>query len=618
MTMVRQVQLRAGTTVVDLEATPYHLEAGSWVSSGANLELRLVVEASTLVEMDRHVAALQRMATRAAVYDQMLVGDAVEIWTKTCDALTTTAEFGATWLRKRVKSLVVVGQDPSTAAEQHYVVRITLSCEVDEVWRRAAPITVLEATSGVTVRTDGGLTAVSAALLGRRIAWSSTTGVTVRYRWLAAAANTDFFKISGTTIKSWWDNSARRFKLQDNAGTPVIGQSSQYTFAVGQEVDVVFRWTPTTGMAIWVSGVADGSAAACTFAQADTYTLFEPTGSQSILSAQVWPTALTDAQCAGLNTWGRPEAELPLCIPPPNTKLLNAGYSLYNGPGDAEGPLRIVLDGDAQDFAQVRVGWRPLRIPAAWRWECENGTLGTGTVSTADATASGGFVARYTPADTAWGTRTTLVLAADPDDVPTLQGEHRLLLACRDAAAAVNVNQVRWRLVMAGQAEDWSDAFALAAVSTYSLLEVGVVQIPAGQWPAEALAATTDVHAGNYVTLEIQISNTVGASGGTFDLDALILQPAEAEGLLTLIFDVSAFYGLIDFTGERAAFVGVADPRSLEFAAWGDWVGDSLMVTPSPGPAGLLVLAWLRDGAEQAYMNDLCDVCLFVEPRWRR
>lgn len=618
MTMSRQVQLRVGATSVDLNVTPYAVAAGSWASAGANLELAVVVQATTLTEMDRYVAALQRLAAQARAYDQMLVGDAVEVWTKTCDDVTETAELGATWMKKRMRSLTVLAPDPSTNAAGHYTSRVTLSLEVEELWRRAAPCAILTATSAASTRADGGLTTSGAAVTGRRMTWSSTTGVTVRYRWLAAAANVDFFEVTGSTVKAWWDNTARRFKAQDNAGTPNVAQSSQYTLTVGQEVDLVVRWTPGTGIAIWVNGVADGSAAACTFAQADTYGVFEPTGSQSILSVQLWPAGLTDAQCAALYGWGRPEAELAYVVPPANTQNRNAGYNVYNGPGDAASPLRIMLDGGAQDYEQVRVGWRPLRIPPTHRWECEDGTNGTDTADEADANASGGGVARFTPTDTAWATRSTLVLAADPDDVPDLLGEHRLLLACQDGAGAVNVNLVRWRLVVAGQAEDWSDEFAVAAVSTYSLVDLGLLRIPPGQWPAEALAATTDVHAGSYVALELQVSNTTGSGGGTFDLDAVILQPAEAEGTLTLTFDVSAYYALLDFTGERAAFVGVAEPRSLEFAAWGDYVGDRLELTPCAGEAGVLVLAWLRDGVEQAYMGDVCDVWLFVEPRWMR
>jgi hypothetical protein len=176
---------------------------------------------------------------------------------------------------------------------------------------------------------------------------------------------------------------------------------------------------------------------------------------------------------------------------------------------------------------------------------------------------------------------------------------------------------VRFRLVVAGQAEEWSEAKGATTVGTYSLVDLGTVRIPPGEWPAEALAATTDVHGGSYVTLEVQACNTTGSGGGTLDLDAVYLLPAEAEGTLDLVLDVSAYYGLLDFTGERASFIGVADPRSLEFAAWGAYPGDRLELPPSTQEGGTLMLRWLRDTQGQAYMNDVCDVWLYYEPRWR-
>ena len=37
MTMMRQVQLRLGSTYIDLNVSPYDVVAGSWASGGANL-----------------------------------------------------------------------------------------------------------------------------------------------------------------------------------------------------------------------------------------------------------------------------------------------------------------------------------------------------------------------------------------------------------------------------------------------------------------------------------------------------------------------------------------------------------------------------------------------------
>lgn len=611
----RQVQLRRGSAMLDLSAAPYALVAGSWTSMPAVLELRVLVQATTLAELDRHVGILQRWLTLAQTCDQLLLGDWPYVWQKTCDDISTVAELGATWQIKKLTSGSLVMADPSESADGRYVIQCALTLNVETEWRRAAPESALETLTAPTERADGGIT-TAAALVGRRITWTSTTGVTIRYRWLAAAAAADFFKISGTTVKAQWDHSNRRFKMQDNAGTPVVAQSAQYSFAVGDEVDVIFRWSPGAGMAIWVNGVASGSAASCTFAQADVYTVFEPTGSQSVLGVQVWPAPLTDAECAGLYAWGRPEAELMVVKPPPNTRNMNGVYLVYNCPGSALAPLRLVLDGDTQDYTNVRVGLRPLRALSVTLRECEAGTLGAHTAAAADASASDGNVARVTPADASWATRVTLVLAADPDDVAAIAGEHRLLLACLDGATAVQINRIRWRLVIAGQAEDWSDEISAAAIGTYSLLDLGTMRVPAGQWPVESLRATTDVHAGSYVTLEIQSQNIAGSGGGTLDLDALTLQPAEMEGTLSLTIDVSAWYALLDSTGVQPVAIGVADPRSMEFAAWGTYPGASLRLTPTTGEAGTLICRWYRDTLEQAYMLDLCDVFVFVEPRW--
>ena len=50
MAMMRQVQLRRGSTYFDLNVAPYDVVAGSWASGGANLELRVLVQAATLAE----------------------------------------------------------------------------------------------------------------------------------------------------------------------------------------------------------------------------------------------------------------------------------------------------------------------------------------------------------------------------------------------------------------------------------------------------------------------------------------------------------------------------------------------------------------------------------------
>ncbi len=619
MTVTRQVQLRVGSTTVDLEVAPFAVVAGSWTSAGQSLEVQVVVQASTLTELDRSLLKLRRLAAQAAAYDQMQVGDAVEVWTKTCDSLTYTAELGATWLKKRAKSLTVLAPDPSTNATGHYTVTVSLSLEVEELWRRALPQSVLEVAAASDVLQGTGSLNVLAtkSFTGRRIGLSASVGYSLRVRWGKMSSNACvFFQMTGNNVKAWWDGT--KFNIQDDAAH--TAQSASYAgVAAGTEMEAVFVWE-TDQLSIYVNGVLDGYAVtATTLTVADTYTAILPSVATAVVySLQIWAAVLTPTEATGLYAWGRPEMELAYCVPPADTANGNAAYKVYNAPGDAPSPLRVILDGAAQDYGLVRLGLRPLRIPTTVKWECESGTLGTDTASAADANASAGNVARFTPTATTWVTRVTVAICANPADVAAMVGEHRLLLACRDAAASVNINQVRWRAVVAGQAEAWSDTKSPAVVSTYSLLDLGVLQLPPGQWPAESVAAQTDVTGGSYVTIELQVSNTAGNGGGAFDLDALFLAPAEAEGVLTLTFDVSAYYALLDFSGERAAFIGVAEPRSLEFAAWGNFVGDSLELTPNAGTAGLLTLAWQRDAVETWYAGDLCDVWLYVEPRYRR
>jgi hypothetical protein len=251
-------------------------------------------------------------------------------------------------------------------------------------------------------------------------------------------------------------------------------------------------------------------------------------------------------------------------------------------------------------------------------WECESGTLGGDTANNVQAAASGGNQARFTPSATTSAARATVVICADPDDVAAMQGEYRVLLAGYDSAATAGVNLIKWRLSVAGKTEDYSDETYFAAVSTRSLLDLGTVTIPPGGWPAETINATTDVHAGSYVTLEIAARNTTGSGGGTLDLDALYLFPAEREGIWTGDFDISAVQAVIDHASDPIAAVTTASKLSLEFAGWGAWIGDELLLTPIVGSGGSLCLIWYRDGAEQCLPNDTSDVYLYYLPRWRR
>jgi len=303
---------------------------------------------------------------------------------------------------------------------------------------------------------------------------------------------------------------------------------------------------------------------------------------------------------------------------PDSENQYQALYRLYNGAGDTWSPLRLWARARGNNFTKIQIGWRAgreleLQRTLSHQLACQSATLGSGTTQVADENACTGYVARVTPADTSWVTRVTLALANDPDDVLAVRGEHRLLLACRDASASKNL--ARWRLVVAGRAGAWSTAVAPQAMSTYSLIDLGRVVIPPGKWPEESFTATTSLFSGTYITLEIQVQNSVGSGGGTFDLDSVFLFPAECEGRATALWgDASTNYILQDWGGESPSFIAVRDVDTFEFAAWVDYVGDAIAMLPRT--VGMLTLAIFRNSAEQAYMLDRCEISAYVETRW--
>lgn len=617
--MGRQVELRWGSTTLDLNDSTYVLQAnGGFTSAGSALEIKVLVQPATLTALDRLVAPVRRLLTAAALYDSQQVGRAVYVYTKVCDDISTTAEVGATWLRKRVRGgNVVVSPLTGTAAQP--AAFLSLSLEVEDTWRRAAPESLLVASATPTVRSDGGLTmAAGATLTARRVTWTAATGLTVRVRWLYSDNDCTFFfaETGANDMKALYLASDNKLHVYDDGGNSAA--SAALTATAGDELDLVFKWDPITPkLGIWVNGMANGSAAAGTLDAADTYQVFAPsTVSQNLLSWQLWPAALTDAQCAGLNAWGRPEPELACVVVPADLKTTNAAYRFYNVPGEAEARLRMLLSDATQAFDQFRVGLRPLRIQTATKWECEDGTNGTDVLDAADATASSGNVAQFTPTATTYATRSTLVLAANPADMAAYYGQYRLLLALKDNAAAVGTNIIKWRLNCAGRTEDYSAEYWAATVATYSLLDLGTLTLPPGAWPEEMESCTTDVHAGSYLTLEIAIKNTVGAGGGTLNLDAVYLLPVELEGVVEDADLTTSQYLALDFASDPPAWVGVADARSLEYAHWAEYTGDMLTLAPVAGDAGLAQVCAYRDTAEKFYPNDTVTVWWFLWPGW--
>jgi len=623
--MNRQCQLRLGpeirygqqAVIVDLMADPFRLIAGTWQerSSGV-LETEVLLRAASLTELDGQAARIRRMLAFADAWSGAMQGRPVYVYHKLCDDLATTAELGATWRRKRVHDGRLELPDATLSAQGQYSAKAKLTLAVEDLWRRAAVAPTVEGSSGVAAHTayPGGLFATNTGLTVRRRWWDETTGLTVRLHWTAVNANCTFVDVYGTW-KAYWANATQTMVMSDSSGNKI----ETGALTLSGLVDVTFIWRPGVGMTIVVNGKNVETGTDCVLVKPPaTYTLLSATGTHGVAQIQVWPTALTTVQAEGLAAWGVPDGELMIVRPPADLKNTNAAYQLANVPGQGPADLRVLVTGSSQDYAQVRLGLRPLRTPTTSMWECESGTLGDNTASNANAAASGGSQARFTPANTSWATRVTTALAADPGNLDNLLGEHRLFLAGYDSAAAVQMNMLRWRLVIAGVAGEWSSEAAFAAVASRSLLDLGTVSIPPGVWPEEALTANTTATAGTFVALELQAKNTAGSGGGTLDMDALYLFPAEVEGTALGTLDVSAVQMALDFASDPPAMTLAAEEMQLEFGGWVTYEGDHLAALPdvSSYGAGLLRVFGLRDGAESGLPNDEIDAKVFVRPTW--
>lgn len=617
----RQVQLRCGNRVLSLADDTYALQASAgWRDEGPTLTLRVLVEPQTLAGLSWLLAPLEQMLLRARWSVERLSGDPVYIYSKTCDDLSMVAEIGSTWRRKRVSAgSVTVEPLTGTAAAPSAILVIRLV--VDELWQRAAPAPALECRVGLVNldgREDQGLTTYGGCeLWAPRLRWSSTTGLTARFMWTYGGSGSNQLNMIrlSAAMRCYYGHGAQRFYIEDNG--VVVAQTAPQSLVVGQTYEVVVRWSATE-MAVFINGVKSAShTGTITWpSNPDAYRVLETddaSGTQHWRSIQVWSTWLSDTQISGLRQWGMPEPELAFVGPPADDKATNARYLLFNTPGHDAAPLRLLLDG-ASNYAQVLAAVQPLRQPLI-RYECESGTLGANTASNSNSDASGGSQARWTPADSNWATRVTITLAAAPVNVADLTGDYRLYLAGYDSAINVQINNIRWRLVVAGQAEDWSEPRSFAWVGQRAYVDLGDLTIPPLRWPEETLAATTNVYASTYITLQIQTQNTTGSGGGTLDMDAIYLAPRAQIGQGSGAF-TSARHMLLDWTGDAPTALMTADPRSLEFAAWGAWVGDDLQAVATPGVSGLLWLYWLREDG-LVLPNDVCDVVVLMAPRWR-
>lgn len=632
----RSAKLVRGSAEISLNASPYSFVDAGWSDGGTSLQIEVLIKASTWADMERSVSALQRTLTQAAYYAQAGAGDAVYVYTKTTDSLTTVAEIGATWRRK----LVLGGSARVTkhmASPTSVSVWVSLSMDVKPMWMRAAAMPLLEATSGLAVYSGGGIT-VTAAVEPyiRRLGWTSATGLTARFHWVYADAGTaqvNFIRLSGD-LRLFWTGSAKQFAIGNGAGS--YQYSSTHLFTVGEIVEVACYWT-TSQCAIFVNGVREYEwKTTITWPTLpDRYRILAPdssAGNQSFLNAQIWPLPLTETEITGLYSWGRPDPELPFAITPTDgatptpVENTSATYKLYGVPGNIPARLRPILAGYSADYDAVAVQIRTSGVPRAStggptvKFECESGTLGSNTASTVDASASGGYVARFTPADTGWAVRSTITVCADAVHVDPYQGHWRLMLQAKDNASAIQINSIRWRYKVAGVAGDYSDEGSLPSVSTRCLIDLGDLTLPPTSWPEGAAVSAGTEYSGAYLVIEIEAMNSSGSGGGTLDLDALYLAPADLEALATATsWDVSDQVLLLDFASDPPAPCVVYDTwRNLEWGGALTWEGNALELPPTTDPddGALLWLYAYRDTSYQALPKDTVWAWLQILPGW--
>lgn len=632
----RSVKLVRGSVEISLNASPYSFVDAGWSDGGTTIEIEVLIKASTWSDVERSVSALQRTLTQAAYYSQAGAGDPVYIYSKTCDALSYVAEIGATWRRK----LVLGGSARVTkymASPTDVSAWVMLSLSVKAVWLRAAAMPLIEATSGLTSYPSGGL-AVAAAIepYVRRLGWTSATGITARFHWIyadAGSAQINFVRLS-SDLRLFWGGTSKIFGIGDGAGA--YKYTGTYAFTAGQVVEIVCAWTIGDLLLVVNGEVAYAEDLTITWPSLPTrYRICAPdTGAntQTFLNAQIWPTALSSAQMMGLYSWGRPEAELSFVITPTDgatptpVENTSAIYKIYGTPGDAPARLRPIVAGYSADYDALAVQMRTSGVPRVStggpvvKFECESGTLGSNTASTADASASAGNVARFTPTTTVWLPRVTITVCADAVHMDPYQGRWRLMLQAKDNASAIQINSIKWRYKVADVPGDYSDEVSLPSVSTRCLIDLGELTLPPTAWPEGAAASTGTEFSGSYLVIEISAMNTIGSGGGTLDLDALYLAPADLEALATATtWDVSDQVLFLDFASDPLAPCIVEDTWStVEWGGVVTWEGNALELPPTTDPddGALLWLYVYRDTSYQALPKDTLWTWLQILPGW--
>lgn len=631
----RSLKLVRGDQELSFNVTPFSLIDGSWSDNGDQLAFGLLIRCETWAEVERTVAGIQKLLTQAAYANQYGTGDTTYVWTKTCDALSYVAEIGATWKGKAVLggAVKVVKWLQSPDALSAWV---EVSLGVDRLWSRVQPVPVIEETTGLTANGSGGVIITAGrAAYAKRMEWTSTTGLTARFFWNRPKSGTDQlnFIYTSANFRCYYNLASGYLSIQSNTGV-----SAGATVAIAEGVaEIVVRWS-TAAMAVFVNGVKvvtyTGTVAWPT--DPERYSLVSThvnDGDQEFYSIQVWPAVLTDAEIAALAGWGMPEPELPFVITPSDgatptpVQTTSAAWKLYNTPGVMPARMRALVQGYTASYDALDVGVHTSGVPKhatggpTVKFECESGTLGANTASTVVFGTSGGSVARFTPANTSWAARTTIVVCANVAAVKPYKGRWRLMLNAKDNASAVQINSIRWQMKVAGQSiNGYSDTYSLPSVGKQCLIEMGEIVIPPVAWPDGAVVSSGVEYSGSYVTVEVEAMNSTGSGGGTLDLDALYLAPADLEASVTATtWDISTQLLSLDFVSDPPAPSIIFDTwRTTEWGGAATWEGNMLEVPPSvhPDDGALLWLYVYRDTAYEARPQDTLFAWLFLTPTW--
>ena len=127
-------------------------------------------------------------------------------------------------------------------------------------------------------------------------------------------------------------------------------------------------------------------------------------------------------------------------------------------------------------------------------------------------------------------------------------------------------------------------------------------------------------YSGSYLVIEIETMNSTGSGGGTLDLDALYLAPADLEAMATATSWVVADQVLyLDFASDPPAPCVLYDTWStVEWGGSVTWEGNALELPPTTDPddGALLWLYAYRDTSYQALPKDTLWAWLQILPGW--